>query len=288
MMSILDGQALAKKIRENIKDEITKLINIGNRPPGLAVVLVGDDPASQLYVSMKEKACKQVGMYSKKILLPSHISESELLDNIYELNDDSNIDGILVQLPLPGGLNEHVINENIRVDKDVDGFSPINFGKLHLGIDGFEPCTPKGIIRLLKEYGIEIEGKHAVVVGRSNILGKPMAALLLRENATVTICHSKTSNLSDYTLSADILVSAVGKPHIIKGDMVKEGAVVVDAGTAKIDGKLYGDCAYEDMREKVSWITPVPGGVGPMTIAMLLENTMEAYKRHVFKSFNGK
>lgn len=287
-MAVLDGQTLAKKIRANIKDEIKKFVDMGKRPPGLAVVLVGEDPASQLYVSMKEKACKQVGMYSKKILLPQDISESELLDNIHDLNEDPNIDGILVQLPLPRGLNEHVINENIKTDKDVDGFSPVNFGKLHLGISGFEPCTPKGIIRLLKEYGIKIEGKNAVVVGRSNIVGKPIAALLLRENATVTICHSKTENLKDYTLKADILVSAVGKAHIIKSDMIKEGAVVVDAGTTKVEGKLYGDCDYENMLAKASWITPVPGGVGPMTIAMLLENTMEAYKKHVFENINSK
>ncbi|SHE52683.1 methylenetetrahydrofolate dehydrogenase (NADP+) / methenyltetrahydrofolate cyclohydrolase [Caldanaerobius fijiensis DSM 17918] len=287
-MAVLDGQTLAKKIRANIKDEIKKFVDMGKRPPGLAVVLVGEDPASQLYVSMKEKACKQVGMYSKKVLLPQDISESELLDNIHDLNEDPNIDGILVQLPLPRGLNEHVINENIKTDKDVDGFSPVNFGKLHLGISGFEPCTPKGIIRLLKEYGIKIEGKNAVVVGRSNIVGKPIAALLLRENATVTICHSKTENLKDYTLRADILVSAVGKAHIIKSDMIKEGAVVVDAGTTKVEGKLYGDCDYENMLAKASWITPVPGGVGPMTIAMLLENTMEAYKKHVFENINSK
>ncbi|WP_026487558.1 bifunctional methylenetetrahydrofolate dehydrogenase/methenyltetrahydrofolate cyclohydrolase FolD [Caldanaerobius polysaccharolyticus] len=283
-MQVLDGQALAKKIRACIKEEVQRIVQMGKRPPGLAVVLVGDDPASQLYVNMKEKACRQVGMYSKKLLLPADISEAELLDNIGALNEDEKIDGILVQLPLPNGLNEHIVNENINEDKDVDGFSPVNFGKLHLGIKGFEPCTPKGIIRLLKEYGIQIRGRHAVVVGRSNIVGKPVAALLLRENATVTVCHSKTENLAEYTSKADILVSAVGKPHMIKKDMVKEGAVVIDAGTSKVDGKLYGDCDYEEMVDKVSWITPVPGGVGPMTIAMLLENTLEAYKRHVLKN----
>lgn len=279
-MIILNGTELSKKIKKEIKNNISGLKDKEARVPGLAVVLVGEDPASCLYVNMKEKACKYAGMHSLKITLPSTISQKEFISKIDELNNDESIDGILVQLPLPESLDENIINETIRPDKDIDGFSPVNFGKLNLGIKSFEPCTPKGIIRLLKEYNIDISGKHAVVVGRSNIVGKPVASLLLKENATVTICHSKTRNLKDITLSADILVSAVGKANFITCDMVKEGAVVVDAGTTKIAGKLYGDCDYENLLNKVSYITPVPGGVGPMTIAMLLYNTLKAYKIH--------
>lgn len=276
---ILNGKYVAEKIRHDLSIKVKNIKDKTGRVPGLAVVLVGDDPASKTYVSMKEKACKKVGIYSEVYKLKADAQEHELLKLIHQLNSDEKIDGILVQLPLPGHIDEKKIIDAIKPEKDVDGFHPVNIGKLLINEKGFIPCTPYGIIKLLDYYGIEIEGKNAVVVGRSNIVGKPLAVLLLHRNATVTICHSRTKNLPDITKKADILVAAVGKARIITSDMVKEGAVVIDVGINRIEGKLRGDVDYEKVKEKASWITPVPGGVGPMTITMLLNNTIEAIDR---------
>lgn len=273
---ILDGKKLAKQIREEIKKKVSDLKYEQGIIPGLAVVMVGDDPASASYVSMKEKACVEAGFYSEVHKLDENISEIQLLSLIEDLNNNTKIHGILVQLPLPKHIDEKIINERIEPSKDVDGFSPINLGKLSLKQPSFIPCTPKGIIKLMKHYDITIEGKNAVVVGRSDIVGKPVATLLLHENATVTLCHSKTKNLSFHTKKADILVAALGKSKFITKEMVKEGAIIIDAGTTKINNKLTGDVDFEEVFERVEKITPVPGGVGPMTIAMLLENTLEA------------
>lgn len=276
---ILDGKKISKEIREKIMDEVSKLQQNYNVTPGLAVIIVGDDEASQVYVSMKEKACKNVGFYSQVYRLPKETTQCELLELIDQLNHDDKIHGILVQLPLPKGLDENLINSHILPTKDIDGFHAVNTGNLLLGEDCYIPCTPKGILELIKRTGEDITGKHAVVIGRSNIVGKPAAVLLLRENATVTICHSKTEDLKKYVKMADIVVAAVGVPELIKGDMIKEGAIVIDAGTRKVEGKLVGDVEYNEASKKASWITPVPGGVGPMTITMLLENTLKAAQK---------
>lgn len=277
--NIINGNEIAKNIRANLAKEIEMIKLRYGKVPGLAVVLVGNDPASHTYVSMKEKACKKIGIYSEVHRLRENTTQDQIIELIDKLNNDDKIDGILVQLPLPKGINENIVNYRITPEKDVDGFHAVNAGNLFLGEKGFIPCTPKGIIRLIKETGIEIEGKNAVVVGRSNIVGKPTAILLLNENATVKICHSRTKDLAKHVKEADILVSAVGKPEIIKGEMIKEGAVVIDAGTTKVNGKLVGDVEFDLAKNRASWITPVPGGVGPMTIAMLLENTLEAFKK---------
>ncbi|SHH76640.1 methenyltetrahydrofolate cyclohydrolase [Caloranaerobacter azorensis DSM 13643] len=277
--NIIDGKEIAKNIRAGLAKEIEMIKEKYGKVPGLAVILVGHDPASHTYVSMKEKACKKIGMYSEVHRLSEDTTQDQIIELIEKLNKDDKIDGILVQLPLPKGINENIVNYKISPEKDVDGFHAINAGNLFLGEKSFVPCTPKGIIRLIKETGIEIEGKNAVVVGRSNIVGKPTAILLLNENATVKICHSRTRDLAKHVKEADILVSAVGKPEIIKGEMIKEGAVVIDAGTTKVDGKLVGDVEFDLAKDRASWITPVPGGVGPMTITMLLENTLEAFKK---------
>ncbi|KGG81421.1 5,10-methylene-tetrahydrofolate cyclohydrolase [Caloranaerobacter azorensis H53214] len=277
--NIIDGKEIAKNIRAGLAKEIEMIKEKYGKVPGLAVILVGNDPASHTYVSMKEKACKKIGMYSEVHRLSEDTTQNQIIELIEKLNKDDKIDGILVQLPLPKGINENIVNYKISPEKDVDGFHAINAGNLFLGEKSFVPCTPKGIIRLIKETGIEIEGKNAVVVGRSNIVGKPTAILLLNENATVKICHSRTRDLAKHVKEADILVSAVGKPEIIKGEMIKEGAVVIDAGTTKVDGKLVGDVEFDLAKDRASWITPVPGGVGPMTITMLLENTLEAFKK---------
>ncbi|MEG1743726.1 MAG: bifunctional methylenetetrahydrofolate dehydrogenase/methenyltetrahydrofolate cyclohydrolase FolD [Clostridia bacterium] len=279
MATILDGKSLSIKIKSEISEITAKNEACGFRRPCLAVVLAGDDPASQIYVKNKIKSCAETGITSKQFVFSADTTESELLELISTLNNDSEVDGILVQSPLPKHINEQKITESISVSKDVDAFHPENVGKIMLGLDGFAPCTPSGIIRLLDEYNIEIAGKHCVVIGRSNIVGKPMALLLLQRNGTVTICHSKTKNLSDYTKTADILVVAVGKAGIVNGDMIKEGAVIVDVGMNRIDKKLFGDVDFESCAAKASFITPVPGGVGPMTIAMLLKNTTYSYKK---------
>lgn len=274
MAQIIDGKIVSKLVKDNIKSIIeSKKIN-----PSLAVILVGNDPASLTYVRNKTKECLEVGISPKDYHLPEDIPEEKLLELIGNLNKDDDIDGILVQLPLPKHINTNKILNAISPYKDVDGFHPENVGKLMIGTPFVEPCTPKGVIRLLEHYGISVEGKRAVVLGRSNIVGKPMAIMLLHRNATVTICHSKTKDLSEITKQADILVSAIGIPNFVKADMIKKDAVVIDVGINKVEengkSKLVGDVDFENVKEVASYITPVPGGVGPMTRAMLLENTV--------------
>lgn len=276
---LLNGKELAQKIRTALADEAAKLTEQKGRPPGLAAVLVGEDPASQLYVSKKHQACQEAGFHSELIQLSASISQEELLKKVRDLNRSAVIDGILVQMPLPSGLDEQAVMDAVSPDKDVDGLHPVNQGKLMLGLDGFVPATPKGVIRLLEHAGVKLAGKHAIVVGRSNLVGKPLALLLLQQNATVTICHSKTKSLEKITSQADILVAAVGKAGLITAEHVKDGAVVIDVGTTRAAGKLRGDVDFDSVKKKASWITPVPGGVGPMTIAMLLDNTLESYKK---------
>lgn len=279
MSNIIDGTRIAKEIRENIKQRVVELKASKSIVPGLAVIIAGDDEASHAYVSMKEKACKAAGFHSEVHRLPEDIAREELMALIQKLNKDEAIHGILVQVPLPKHLDENDINALISPQKDVDGFHAINTGNLLLGEEAFIPCTPKGIIKLIKSTGESIEGKNAVVVGRSNIVGKPCGVLLLNENATVTICHSKTKDMDSHIKNADILVVAVGKPNLIKGSQIKKGAIVIDAGTRKVGDKLVGDVDFESAKDIAGHITPVPGGVGPMTIAMLLENTLEAAEK---------
>lgn len=273
---LIDGKKIALKKREEIANEVKKLKENGI-VPGLAVILVGNNPASRTYVSSKEKACRDLGMHSLLIELPETESEQELLNKIDELNNDSSIHGILVQLPLPKQINETNIIEAISPEKDVDGFHPINVGRMMTGQDAFLPCTPYGVMVMLEESNIDIAGKHVVIVGRSNIVGKPAGQLFLNQNATVTYCHSKTVDMASYTKNADILVSAVGKPNFITPEYVKEGAVVIDVGINRnSEGKLCGDVDFEQVKEIASYITPVPGGVGPMTITMLMYNTLKS------------
>lgn len=270
---ILDGKKVATDVRAQIAKEVEQTEGI---TPGLAVVLVGDDQASQVYVRNKEKACNSVGINSFMHLLPASTRQEELLDLIKKLNADSKVHGILVQLPVPPQIDPDIILQAIDPTKDVDGFHPFNTGKLMAGLETFVPCTPRGIMHLLAAYNISLAGKHAVVVGRSNIVGKPMASLLMARDATVTVCHSKTSDLKEFTRSADILVVAVGRPRLITADMVKPGAVVVDVGINRLPEGLVGDVDFDTVKEVASYITPVPGGVGPLTIAMLLQNTLES------------
>ena len=278
-MQIIDGKALAQRIRERIAAEVEVLKKERDITPGLAVILVGDDPASHAYVKMKAKACKEAGIYSITHEMPESISQSEIEETIRMMNANPNIDGILVQLPLPEHIDATKILELIDPAKDVDGFHPYNFGRLMTGLDGFVPCTPLGVMEMLEAYGIDPKGKDACVVGASNIVGKPMAALLLNAFATVDICHIYTKDLAEHTKRADILVVGVGKAGLITEEMVKEGAVVIDIGINRLeDGSLTGDVDYESVAPKCSYITPVPGGVGPMTIAMLLQNTLKAAK----------
>ncbi|MDD2431591.1 MAG: bifunctional methylenetetrahydrofolate dehydrogenase/methenyltetrahydrofolate cyclohydrolase FolD [Firmicutes bacterium] len=277
---IIDGKALAKEKRVKIATEVEDLKQKGVTP-GLAVVLVGEDPASQIYVRNKHRACEEVGIYSKEITLPESTSEDELLELIDDLNNDKSIDGILVQLPLPRHIDPDQVILRISPDKDVDGFHPVNAGRLFTGQEGFFPCTPLAVMEIIKSAGVDLNGKEAVVVGRSNIVGKPVAMLLLRENATVTICHSRTKNLAEVCKRADVLVAAVGRAEMITADYIKEGAVVIDVGINRVgEKKVVGDVAFAEVKEKVAYITPVPGGVGPMTITMLLHNTLlSAQKR---------
>ena len=273
----MDGKALAAKVKEEVAAQVAGMA----QKPGLAVVLVGDNPASRVYVNGKTKDRAECGIYSEEYAIPAQTTQQELLELVETLNNREDIDGILVQLPLPRHLNEKEVLLAIRPDKDVDCFHPFNVGQLMIGEQGFQPCTPAGVMRMLKEYGIDPAGKHCVIVGRSNIVGKPQAMLMLRENATVTICHSKTPDLKAECLRADILVAAAGRTGLITGDMVKEGAVVVDVAMNRNEaGKLCGDVVFEDAAERASYITPVPGGVGPMTRAMLMENTLYAAKQH--------
>ena len=279
MLKLIDGKQLAQKRREEIKRTVEQLKAKGI-VPGLAVVLVGEDAASQIYVRNKEKACEEVGFYSEVYRLPESTSQEELLQLIERLNHDEKIHGLLVQLPVPAHIDEKAVIHAIDARKDVDGFLPENLGSLLIGEPAFEPCTPKGCIDLIKQTGIEITGKMAVVVGRSNIVGKPVAMMLLRENATVTICHSKTKNLKEELLTADIVVAAVGKSNFITGDMIKDGAVVIDVGMNRLEnGKLTGDVDQASLEGRDCWLTPVPGGVGPMTITMLMQNTLESATR---------
>lgn len=280
-MQLIDGKTISAKVKEEVKNEAAQLTEKGVIPC-LAVILVGDDKASQTYVNSKEKACKACGIRSLKYTLEANTGESALIDLIQSLNENDEVDGILVQLPLPKHIDENKILEKISCEKDVDGFHAVNVGRLVSGLDGFVPCTPCGIMRLFKEYDIEVSGKNAVVIGRSNIVGKPMANLLLNANATVTVTHSKTQNLAKITKDADIIVVAIGKPNFLKADMVKNGAVVIDVGINRLENnKLVGDVDFENVANKCSFITPVPGGVGPMTIAMLLKNTIKSAKNRL-------
>ena len=273
----MDGKALAAKVKEEVAAQVAGM----ERKPGLAVVLVGDNPASRVYVNGKKKDCAECGIYSEEYAIPAETTQQELLELVETLNGREDIDGILVQLPLPKPLNEKEVLLAIRPDKDVDCFHPFNVGQLMIAEQGFQPCTPAGVMRMLKEYGIDPAGKHCVIVGRSNIVGKPQAMLMLRENATVTVCHTKTPDLKAECLRADILVAAAGRVGLITGDMVKEGAVVVDVAMNRNEaGKLCGDVVFEEAAQRASYITPVPGGVGPMTRAMLMENTLYAAKQH--------
>ena len=275
-MTTLDGKALAAKIKARVREEAVKL----PRRPGLAVVLVGNDPASRVYVTSKRKDCEECGFYSEEYALLESATQEELLELVETLNGREDIDGILVQLPLPAQLDEETVIQAIDPEKDVDGFHPMNAGALLIGRPGFLPCTPAGVMDLLDEYGVDPAGKRAVVVGRSHIVGKPMALLLLRRNATVTVCHSRTPDLAEHCRQADILVAAVGRQGLITGDMVKQGAVVVDVAMNRDDnGKLCGDVDFAAAAERAAYLTPVPGGVGPMTRAALMENTLLAAKR---------
>jgi len=275
---ILDGKAVAKKVREILK---TKADSPGSsRKPGLGTILVGDNPASRIYVDMKEKACRKAGFITDTRKLSENVTRETLLGIIDEFNSDPKVDGILLQLPLPKHLDKYEMDSVILPEKDIDGFNPVNQGRLLLDEPGFEPCTPKGIIRLIKEYGIKIEGANAVVIGRGFLVGKAVAVLLLRNHATVSICHTRTRDLSEYTKRADILVVAAGRRGIVKAEMIKPGAVVVDVGINELpDGTIVGDVEFESAKEIAGWITPVPGGIGPMTIAMLMENTWQSYAK---------
>ena len=278
-MQLIDGKKVAGTIKERVAARVQELKSKTGKVPGLAMVLVGEDPASAVYVRNKNKTCEQVGFQSFSHDLPADTGESELLDLVGGLNRNTAVDGILVQLPLPKQINSQRVLEAIDPAKDVDGFHPVNFGHLAGGTETLVPCTPAGIIEMLDYYKIDIEGQHAVILGRSNIVGKPMAFLLLQRNATVTICHSRTRDLKAMARSADILVAAIGRPGFVTADMVQEGAVVIDVGINRVDGKLVGDVAFDEVAEKTSHITPVPGGVGPMTIAMLMQNTLTAHQR---------
>lgn len=280
-MHIIDGKKTAATIRQELKDQVAALTARHGRAPGLAVILVGGDPASQVYVRNKERACEDVGIISKGFRLPEDIPQAQLEDTIMYLNSDPAIDGLLLQLPLPKGLDSQRCLDLISPSKDVDGFHPVNMGRLALGLPCLRSCTPAGIMTLLERHGIEVAGKKAVVIGRSNIVGKPLALMLLQKNATVTVCHSRTQNIAEEVRSADIVLAAVGIPRFVTRDMVKPGAVVIDVGINRTEAGLVGDCDFDGLRDVASAVTPVPGGVGPMTIAQLLVNTLEAYVDHV-------
>ena len=278
-MQIIDGKKVSAEVKENVRQQTLQLKNDYNITPGLAVVIVGDDPASRVYVNNKKKACEVVGFMSEEYALPASTTQDELLDLVKTLNNKEDINGILVQLPLPKHLDDKAVIEAIDPSKDVDAFHAVNVGKIMLGEYDFLPCTPAGVMEMLHSYDISVEGKECVVIGRSNIVGKPMGMLLLHENGTVTICHSRTKNLAEVCRRADILVAAVGIPKFVKADMVKDGAVVIDVGMDRDEnGKLCGDVDFENVKDKCSFITPVPGGVGPMTISTLMKNTLKACK----------
>ena len=275
---ILDGKELSKKRKSKLKQEVLRLKDIYNKVPKLAIIMVGNNPASQIYVRNKIKACAFCNIESELIHLEETVTMEELLNIIDKLNNDESVNGVIAQLPLPSHLNEQIVIDSISPNKDVDGFSLINKGKLFCGIPSFTPATPQGIMTMLEEYNIDPKGKSAVVIGRSNIVGKPMAQLLLNKHATVTICHSRTTNLSEVSKQADILVVAIGKANFVTKDMVKPGATVIDVGINRIDDKLYGDVDFEQVKDVAGYISPVPGGVGPMTITTLLEHTVKAFK----------
>lgn len=273
---IIHGKSIAEQMQAELAEKVAEFREVHGYVPGLAVILVGEDPASQVYVRNKHRACVKAGMYSEVLELAADTTEEELFAHIDRYNQDNKIHGLLVQFPVPKHLSQQRIIERISPAKDVDGLSLLNAGSLFAGGKGLVSCTPKGIIELIKRTGTQIEGKHAVVVGRSNLVGKPVAMLLLNENATVSVCHSRTKDLAKITSQADILVAAVGKPGCITGEHIKEGAIVIDVGTSRVDGKLKGDVVFEEAMQKAGYVTPVPGGVGPMTITMLLYNTLEA------------
>ena len=288
MAQLIDGKAISQQVRAEVREDVTAWTDEGHRPPFLSVVLVGDNPASASYVRGKQKAASDAGIESDTLRFESDVSEEKLLQVVREQNEDPGVDGILVQLPLPDHVDEQHIIEAVRLDKDVDGFHPGNLGRLVIGLPGFQPATPAGIMELLQRSGIETSGRRAVIIGRSNIVGKPLANLLMQRgtDATVTVCHSRTRNLEDITRQADILVAAVGRPALVTAGMVKEGAAVIDVGVNRVDDasrergyRLVGDVDFDGVQEKAGWITPVPGGVGPMTIAMLLRNTLQAARQ---------
>ncbi len=278
MGEIISGKELSKQVREEVRIEVEELKASTGAVPHLVVVLVGEDPASQSYVKGKHRACTKAGMKSTIIRKEDNITEEELLSIVKELNDDPDVHGILVQLPIPKHIDENKVIDAIDISKDVDGFHPLNVGYMHLGRKAILPATPKGIMTMIHSKNIELKGKDAIIIGRSNIVGKPIAMLLMKEHATVTIAHSRTQNLKEKCLRADIIVAAVGRPNTVTADMVKEGAVVIDVGVNRVDGKLCGDVDFENVKDKASYITPVPGGVGPMTITSVIINTLECFK----------
>ena len=281
-MTIMDGKALSEKILKEIEQEHSELEKKAGRKAGLAVIIVGENPASQIYVRNKIRACERIGFHSETIRFDENISEESLLLEIEKLNNNSNIDGILVQLPIPRHIDGLKVINAISAEKDVDGFHTTNIGKMMIGDEtGFLPCTPAGVIRMFEEYNIDLEGKDVLVIGQSNIVGKPMTLLLIKKRATVQVCNSKTKNLSEKLQKADVVVAAAGSPKLVKTTDVKEGVVVIDVGINRVDGKLCGDVAFEEVSKKASFITPVPGGVGPMTIAMLIKNTFKSYKQKI-------
>ena len=283
-MTIIDGKALSDKILKEIENEHSELQAKVGRKAGLAVIIVGENPASQIYVRNKIRACERVGFHSETIRLDENITEENLLLEIEKLNNDNNIDGILVQLPIPKHINELKVINAISAEKDVDGFHTTNIGKMMIGDEtGFLPCTPAGVIQMFEEYNIDLEGKDVLVIGQSNIVGKPMTLLLINKRATVQVCNSKTKNLPEKLQKADVVVAAAGSPKLVKGSDVKEGVVVIDIGINRVDGKICGDVDFEEVSQKASYITPVPGGVGPMTIAMLIKNTFKSYKQKIGK-----
>ena len=280
---IIDGKKVSAEVKDEVKEAVLKRKEGGKRPPGLAVILIGSDPASQVYVGHKRKACKEIGIYSRSYDLPPETTQHELITLIEELNNDNDIDGILVQLPLPEHLDASLVIEQIHPDKDVDGFHPVNVGRLALRIPSLRPCTPYGVIRLLESIGETFYGKHAVIVGASNIVGRPMMLELLLAGSTVTVCHRFTKNTPELVSQADIVVVAVGKVGLVKGEWIKKGATVIDVGVNRLEnGKLAGDVEFDKAAERAEWITPVPGGVGPMTVAMLMKNTLKACEKHQF------
>lgn len=283
-MTIIDGKALSEKVLKEIEKEHSELEKKAGRKAGLTVIMAGENPASQIYVRNKIRACERVGFHSETIRFDENVSEESLLLEIEKLNNNSNIDGILVQLPIPKHIDDLKVINAISAEKDVDGFHTTNIGKMMIGDEtGFLPCTPAGVIQMFEEYNIDLEGKDVLVIGQSNIVGKPMTLLLIKKRATVQVCNSKTKNLSEKLQKADIVIAAAGSPKLVKAADVKEGTVVIDVGINRVDGKLCGDVDFEEVSKKASFITPVPGGVGPMTIAMLIKNTFKSYKQKIDK-----